>query len=50
MGNQPFYTNIFGKKHLPNCDYIDRFGIYIPNNPDLTQSELEYIVEAVNSI
>ena len=50
MGNQPFYTNIYGKKHLPNCDYIDRFGIYIPNNPDLTQSELEYIVEVVNSI
>jgi dTDP-4-amino-4,6-dideoxygalactose transaminase len=48
MGTQPFYTDIYGEEFLPNCDTVDRLGIYIPNNPDLTQSELDCIIKAIN--
>lgn len=50
MGQQPFYTKIYGEYKLPNCSKIDQLGIYIPNNPDLTQDELDYITEAVNEV
>ncbi len=39
-----------GKVKLEFCDKIHREGIYIPNNPDLTQDELEFMCEKVNEI
>ena len=49
MGNQPFYLQTFKKCSLPNASHIDKHGIYIPNNPDLTSNELSFIVNVVNS-
>jgi CDP-6-deoxy-D-xylo-4-hexulose-3-dehydrase len=48
MGKQPFYQSQYGKQSLPNCDIIDKNGLYVPNNPDLTQKELDLIVDIIN--
>ncbi len=39
-----------GKVRLEFCDKIHKEGIYIPNNPDLTQEELDFIVKIVNEV
>ncbi len=49
MGKQPFYKNLFGETMLPNASLVDKYGIYIPNNPDLTNAELNFIVKILNS-
>jgi CDP-6-deoxy-D-xylo-4-hexulose-3-dehydrase len=48
MGLQPFYKNQFGELNLPNVSLIDKQGMYIPNNPDLSQGELGFMVEKIN--
>lgn len=50
MGNQPFYTKRFGKKFLQNCNVVDEFGLYIPNNPSLTKEELDLMITTINNI
>lgn len=50
MGNQPFYVKRYGQKQLKNCDTIDRFGLYIPNNPGLTKENLDLMINTINKI
>lgn len=50
MGNQPFYRNRHGAKELPNCDTVDKLGLYIPNNPSLTKNELDIMITTINNI
>tara|TARA_R110001583_G_scaffold39728_1_gene127129 strand:+ start:9664 stop:10815 length:1152 start_codon:yes stop_codon:yes gene_type:complete len=50
MGKQPFYTENFGVKELKNCDVIDRHGLYVPNNPSLTDDEIQLIIDTINKI
>ena len=50
MGKQPFYTENFGVKELKNCDVIDSFGLYVPNNPSLTNDEINLIINTINEV
>ena len=43
MGTQPFYVKEYGKLELPNVSIIDKYGFYIPNHPNLTEDEIEFI-------
>lgn len=45
---QPFYTDIYGKKELPNVKVIDKFGLYVANNPSLTKDDIIFICNVVN--
>jgi CDP-4-dehydro-6-deoxyglucose reductase, E1 len=47
MGTQPFYTEIYGKKELPNVSQVDACGIYVPNHPLLTDSEIDLICKCI---
>lgn len=49
MGKQPFYKNLYGETILPNASLVDKYGIYIPNNPDLTHAEMIFIAKIINS-
>ena len=49
MGKQPFYKNLYGETILPNASLVDKYGIYIPNNPDLTHAEMVFIAKIINS-
>lgn len=50
IGRQPFFSAKYGERALKNCDIVDKLGLYVPNNPDLTTDELKLIVDTVNSV
>lgn len=50
MGVQPFYVKDYGKVVLPNAATVDKFGMYIPNHPDLSEDHIIKVCEIVNSI
>lgn len=47
MGTQPFYTRLYGEVELRNCTIVDERGIYVPNHPDLTREQIEFICELI---
>ena len=49
MGTQPFYVKKYGRLELPNVSIVDKYGFYVPNNPKLTEEEIEFICELINS-
>jgi len=48
MSRQPFYYTVYGKKTYPFSDIIHDNGLYLPNNPDMTNEEIDYICNIVN--
>lgn len=50
MGIQPFYTRLYGKLELPNCSIVDKRGIYIPNHPELTKQQIQFMCDMILSI
>jgi len=48
MGTQPFYVKGYGELKLPNVSKIDRYGFYVPNHPNLTKQEIEFICNIIN--
>lgn len=49
MNEQPFWVNRFGKSELPNAKKVHEFGLYLPNNPDMTEDEIILISNIVNN-
>jgi CDP-6-deoxy-D-xylo-4-hexulose-3-dehydrase len=47
MGSQPFYKKVYGEMILPNCSIIDERGIYVPNHPQLEETEIELICKII---
>jgi CDP-6-deoxy-D-xylo-4-hexulose-3-dehydrase len=51
MMNQPFvqkYFNYQQPEYLQFADTIDKFGIYLPNHPALSESDIKFICGIVN--
>ncbi len=48
MGTQPFYVKEYGRLELPNVVEIDTYGFYVPNNPHITEDEIELVSKIVN--
>jgi CDP-6-deoxy-D-xylo-4-hexulose-3-dehydrase len=48
MSRQPFFYQKYGHKNYPFSDLIHDYGLYLPNNPDMTTDEIDYICEKVN--
>jgi CDP-6-deoxy-D-xylo-4-hexulose-3-dehydrase len=48
LGRQPFWIKKYGISKLPNVDYVDRCGLYLPNNHQLIESEIEIICDIIN--
>jgi CDP-6-deoxy-D-xylo-4-hexulose-3-dehydrase len=50
MSRQPFYYERYGEKMYSFSDIIHDFGLYIPNNPDMNDEEIDYICDIINSV
>lgn len=50
MGTQPFYVKRYGRLELPNVTEIDKYGFYVPNHPKLTDEQIKFISDIVNSL
>jgi CDP-6-deoxy-D-xylo-4-hexulose-3-dehydrase len=48
LGNKPVWYENYKKTKLPNSDIIDKFGFYLPNHQDLSQIEIEKIINIIN--
>lgn len=48
IGNQPFWVKRYGKTYLKNAEIVDKFGIYLPNNPTMTKEEILKICDIIN--
>jgi len=49
MSRQPFYYKKYGFKMYPFSDVIHDYGLYLPNNPDMSDNEIEYVANIVNT-
>ena len=44
MGQQPFWSKkIKNKPSLPNAEFIDKYGIYLPNHANLSSKDIDFI-------
>jgi CDP-6-deoxy-D-xylo-4-hexulose-3-dehydrase len=48
ISRQPFFYEKYGKKSYPFSDDIHNHGLYLPNNPDILQDEIEFVSDVVN--
>jgi len=48
MANKPMWYEKYGKINLKNCELIDKYGFYIPNNQDLKIDDIKNICKIIN--
>lgn len=48
INEHPFWYERFGRKNLPNSKLVHEFGLYIPNNHQMTDEEISKVIEIVN--
>tara|TARA_Y100000768_G_scaffold71191_1_gene50190 strand:- start:9449 stop:10603 length:1155 start_codon:yes stop_codon:yes gene_type:complete len=48
IGLQPFWINLYGECSLPMADRVHKEGLYLPNNPKLKFSDIDYIAKILN--
>lgn len=48
IANQPFWIREYGELKLTNCDIVDKFGFYVPNNQKLEVQEIMQICDIIN--
>jgi CDP-4-dehydro-6-deoxyglucose reductase, E1 len=48
LGNKPVWYENYKRVNLLNSDIIDKFGFYLPNHQDLTESEILKITNIIN--
>ena len=50
IGEQPFWKKAYGEMILPMAHKIHKYGLYIPNNHQLEQKEIEIICSVINDV
>lgn len=48
ISRQPFYYEKYGKQNFNFSNIVHDYGLYLPNNPDMTVEEIDYICSIVN--
>jgi CDP-6-deoxy-D-xylo-4-hexulose-3-dehydrase len=48
IGLQPYWKNIYGETHFEFADVVHNYGLYVPNNQDLSESDIEFICNIIN--
>jgi CDP-6-deoxy-D-xylo-4-hexulose-3-dehydrase len=49
INEHPFWFERYGKSELPNSKLVHTYGIYLPNNHQITNYELDKVIETVNN-
>ena len=50
IGRQPFWKKIYGETNFDFADMVDNYGLYIPNNHQITEEEMFRIINTINSV
>jgi CDP-6-deoxy-D-xylo-4-hexulose-3-dehydrase len=48
IGLQPYWKNIYGETSFEFADIVHNYGLYVPNNQHITESEIEFICDIIN--
>lgn len=48
INEHPFWFERYGKQELPNSKMVHEYGIYIPNNHQMTDEEIDKVIKIVN--
>jgi CDP-6-deoxy-D-xylo-4-hexulose-3-dehydrase len=48
INEHPFWYERFGKQSLPNSEKVHKYGLYIPNNHQMTEDEINTVINVVN--
>ena len=48
INEHPFWYERYGKQNLPNSKLVHEFGLYIPNNHQMTDDEISKVINIVN--
>lgn len=48
IGLQPFWKKLYGECNFNFANIVHNFGLYLPNNQDITEQEINYICNIVN--
>lgn len=48
IGNQPFWIDIYGKQSFDFADKVDNYGLYLPNNHQITEEQILFICDIIN--
>ena len=48
LARQPYWFEKFGETPLNNCDFIHNYGMYLPNNHEMTTDDIKYICTIIN--
>lgn len=49
INEHPFWYERYGKQNLPNSKMVHEYGIYIPNNHQMTDDEITKVINVVNN-
>jgi CDP-6-deoxy-D-xylo-4-hexulose-3-dehydrase len=49
INEHPFWYERYGKQNLPNSKLVHEFGLYIPNNHQMTDEEVSKVITIVNN-
>ena len=48
IGQQPFWKKLYGETKFEFADIVHNYGLYLPNNQDISKDDIEYISNIVN--
>jgi CDP-6-deoxy-D-xylo-4-hexulose-3-dehydrase len=48
INEHPFWYERYGKQELPNSKLVHEYGLYLPNNHQMTEEEINKVIEIVN--
>jgi len=49
MSKKPMWFEKYGHQSLPNCELVNEYGFYIPNHQDLTENQINIILNIINN-
>lgn len=50
IGKQPYWTDLYGETNFDFANIVDEYGMYLPNNPEISEDEIKFICDIVNSV
>lgn len=48
MGRQPFWIKEYGEVRLDFADKVHEYGLYVPNNHEMSEQEVQYVCDVLN--
>lgn len=50
MSLQPFFVQRYGYKKMKNAEYIDKYGMYLPNHHDIDEDKIDYMYSEISDL